>query len=341
YQLNLQAVILNNKIPIRLTVRVLHSQVLQDVVLRLDKAHHAFYIGLVRRPRFKRKGRYNSFRYPQLGGFTVIGKSLRLSKIGSVKMKLHRPVEGMPKTCTIIRDIDQWYACISAEVESNPIESLGGEPVGVDLGVAKLATLSDGRTFENPRHLDNSITRLKTLQRGLSRKRRGSKNREKARVMLAKTWRKVRNQRLDLAHKVSADLASEYSTVVFEELHIPSMVKNHSLASAITDASWGQLRRLTAYKTERRGGRAILAEPRGTSQRCSGCGEVVPKGLEERTHSCRNCGRVIDRDVNAARNILAAGLEQARAEEQPLLVQRRRISRFDSVKREAYGISRG
>ena len=159
--------------------------------------------------------------------------------------------------------------------------------------------------------------------------------------MLAKAWRKVRNQRLDLAHKVSADLASEYSTVIFEELHIPSMVKNHSLASAITDASWGQLRRLTAYKAERHGGRAILAEPRGTSQRCSGCGEVVPKGLEERTHSCRNCGRVIDRDVNAARNILAAGLEQARAEEQPLLVQRRRISRFDSVKREAYGISRG
>ena len=318
-----------------------HSQVLQDVVLRLDKAHHAFFVGLAKRPRFKRKGRYNSFRYPQLGGFGVIGKALRLSKIGSVKMKLHRPVEGMPKTCTIIRDIDRWYACISAEVESNPIESLGGEPVGVDLGVAKLATLSDGRTFENPRHLDNSITRIRTLQRRLSKKRRGSNNGEKARVMLAKAWRKVRNQRLDLGHKVSADLAWKYSTIVFEDLHIPSMVKNHSLASAITDASWGQLRRLTAYKAERRGGRVILVEPRGTSQRCSGCGEVVPKGLEERTHSCRNCGRVIDRDVNAARNILAAGLEQARAEEQPLLVQRRRISRFDSVKREAYGISRG
>ena len=322
-------------------LKAVHSQVLQDVVLRLDKTYHAFFVGLARRPRFKRKGRYNSFRYPQLGGFRVIGKALRLSKIGSVKMKLHRPIEGMPKTCAIIRDIDQWYACISAEVESKPTESRGGEPVGVDLGVVKLATLSDGRIFENPRYLDNSITRLKTLQRGLSRKKRGSSNREKVRVMLAKAWRKVRDQRLDLAHKVSAKLASEYSTVVFEDLHVPSMVKNHSLASAITDASWRQLRRLTAYKVERRGGRVILVEPRGTSQKCSGCGKVVPKGLKERTHSCPNCGLVLDRDVNAARNILAAGLEQARAEEQPLLVQRKRISKFAPVKQEAYGFSRG
>src|SRR5712692_671510 len=266
-------------------LRAVHSQVLQDVVFKLDKTYQAFFVGLAKRPRFKRKGRYNSFRYPQLGGFRVIGKALRLSKIGSVKMKLHRPIEGMPKTCTIIRDVDQWYACISAEVESKPIESRGGESVGVDLGVVKLATLSNGRIFENPRHLDNSITRLKTLQRGLSKTKRGSSNREKARVMLAKAWRKVRNQRLDLAHKVSADLASESSTIVFEDLHIPNMVKNHSLASAITDASWGQLRRLTAYKVERRGGRVMLVEPRGTSQKCSGCGEVVPKGLEERTHS--------------------------------------------------------
>jgi len=248
-------------------VGAVHSQVLQDVLLRLDKTYQAFLVGLARRPRFKRKGRYNSFRYPQLGGFTVIGKALRLSKIGSVKMKLHRPVEGLTKTCTIVRDIDQWYACISAVVESKPNESRGGEPVGVDLGVVKLATLSDGRTFDNPRHLHNSITRLKTLQSVLSRKKRGSNNREKARVMLAKAWRRVRNQRLDLAHKVSANLASEYPTVVFEDLHIPLMVKNHSLASAITDASWGQLRRLTAYKVERRGGRVILVEPRGTSQK--------------------------------------------------------------------------
>ncbi len=322
-------------------LRAVHSQVLQDVVLRLDKAYHAFFVGLAKRPRFKRRDRYNSFRYPQLGGFKIVDRKLRLSKIGSVKMKLHRPIEGMPKTCAVIRDIDHWYACISAEIESsNPIESRRGEPVGVDLGVVNLATLSNGRTFENPRHLDNSITRLRTLQRGLSRTKRGSINREKAKVMLAKAWRKVRRQRDDTTHKVSANLASGYSTIVFEDLQIPNMVKNHSLASAIMDASWGQLRRLTAYKAERCGGRVILVEPRGTSQKCSGCGEVVRKGLSERTHSCPNCSLVLDRDVNAARNILKLGLERAPVEEQPLLVQRRRISKFAPMKQEAYGFSR-
>ena len=107
-----------------------------------------------------------------------------------------------------------------------------------------------------------------------------------------------------------------------------NMVKNHSLASAIMDASWGQLRRLTAYKAERRGGRVILVNPSGTSQKCSGCGEMVPKELSERVHDCPRCGLVVDRDVNAARNILERGLEQARVEAEPLLVQRRRISKF-------------
>ncbi|MDG6949984.1 MAG: transposase [Nitrososphaerota archaeon] len=313
-----------------------HSQVLQDVVLRLDKAYGAFFAGLGRYPKFKRRGRYNSFRYPQFGGFKIVDGTLRLSKIGLIRVRLHRPIEGLPKTCTIVRDIDQWYACICAGVQpSKLVEPRSDKPVGVDLGILNLATLSDGRAFENPRHLGNSVKRIVTLQRRLSRKKKGSANREKAKVLLAKAWRKVRNQRLDLAHKISANLASEYSTVVFEGLQIPNMVKNHNLASAIMDASWGQLRRLTACKAERRGGRVILVNPSGTSQKCSGCGGVVPKGLGERTHSCPNCGLVLDRDVNAARNILAAGLERARAEGQPLLVQRRRISKFAPVKQEA------
>ena len=305
-----------------------HSQVLQDVVFRLDKAYGAFFTGLGRYPKFKRKDRYNSFRYPQVGGFEVIEGKLRLSKIGLIKARLHRPIKGTPKTCTIIRDISQWYACISAETELAKVETQTGKPVGVDHGILKLATLSNGRIFENPRHLDNSITRIVTLQRRLSRKRKGSANREKAKVLLAKAWQKVRNQRLDTAHKVSTNLASQYPVIVFEDLKIPNMVKNHNLASAIMDASWGQLRRLTAYKAERRGGRVILVNPSGTSQKCSGCGVMVPKGLEERTHSCPNCDLVLDRDVNAARNILAAGLEQAHVEGLPLLVQRRRISKF-------------
>lgn len=101
-------------------LKAVHSQVLQDVALRLDKAYQAFFVGLAKRPRFKRKGRYKSFRYPQLGGFKIIGNRLRLSKIGSIKLKVHRPIEGTPKTCTIVRDVDQWYACISAKMGDCP-----------------------------------------------------------------------------------------------------------------------------------------------------------------------------------------------------------------------------
>ena len=216
----------------------------------------------------------------------------------------------------------------------------GDRPVGVDVGLLNFATLSDGRAFENPRFLSGSVERIRSLQKQLSRKRKSSNNRVKVKVRLAKAWRKVRRQRDDLAHKVSAKLASEYSTVVFEGLKIPNMVKNHNLASAIMDASWGQLRQFTAYKAERRGGRVILVNPSGTSQKCSGCGAVVPKGLDERTHSCPNCNLVLDRDVNAARNILAAGLERARAEGEPLLVQRRRTSMFAPMKQEANAFRR-
>ncbi len=283
-------------------LKAVHSQVAQNVVLRLDMSYCRFFAGLSGRPRFKRKGKYNSFTFPQLGGFKVVdGRRLRLSKIGLVRVKQHRLVEGTPKTCTIVRDVDHWYACISADFLRRP-ERLGRDSetaVGVDLGVRFLVTLSDGRTFENPRLLVRSITRLKALQKRVSRKIPGSRNREKLRVLLAKAWRKVRNQRLDVAHKISFFLAKSYSTIAYEDLQIANMEKNHSLASAIMDASWARLRQLTAYKAERRGGRVLFVDPKGTSQKCSRCEAMVQKELSERVHRCPNCGLVMDRDVNA------------------------------------------
>jgi len=309
-------------------LRNVHSQVLQDVVLRLDKAYQAYYARLHRRPKFKRWGRYNSFTYPQLGGFKLLGQRLKLSMVGAVKIKMHRRVEGTPKQCSIIRDVDQWYACITTDSELEPTHS-GMEPsVGVDVGVQTLATLSDGKTFPNSKNLSRSVEKIKTLQRSLSRKEKGSKNRLKTKTALAKAWRKVRRQRDDVAHKVSHRLAEDYGIIVFEDLKIGNMVKNHSLASAILDATWGKLRWLTAYKAERRGGRVVLVEPSETSQVCSGCGETVPKNLSIRTHICPRCDLVLDRDLNAARNILKRGLERARAEMEPLLVQGIRISKF-------------
>jgi putative transposase len=320
-------------------LKAIHSEVAQQVVFRLDRSFARFFAGLSLRPRFKRRGRYRSFTYPQLGGFRVVDGKLRLSKIGLINVRPHYSIEGSPKTCTIIRDIDQWYACISVERLQPNRTKLQSEAtaIGVDLGILNLATLSNGKVFQNPRFLEISIPRIKSLQRRLSKKRKDSHNRERARILLAKAWRKLRNQRLDVLHKISVSLAAEYSTVVFEDLRIRNMVRNHKLASAITDASWGKLRHLTTYKVERRGGRVILVDPSGTSQKCSGCGAEAPKELSERVHDCQRCGLVMDRDVNAAKNILRAGLERARAEEQPLPVQRRRTSKFVPVKQKTHG----
>jgi len=309
---------------------------LQDVVLRLDKAYHAFLAVLSRYPRFRRSGRYHSFTYPQ-SGFKLEGDRIRLSTLGKVRVRLHRKVTGAIKRVTVIRDIDQWFVALLVEEAPSGVQS-GEGMVGVDMGISNLVALSDGTLVDNPRFLNGSMDCIISLQRSVSRKRKASKNREKAKLSLAKAWRKVRRQRDDFAHKLSDQLTRGNKVVVFENLRIGNMVKNRNLASAIMDSAWGRLRQLTAYKAERRGGRVILVEPRGTSQKCSGCGEAVLKELSERVHDCLRCGLVMDRDVNAARNILKLGQELARVEERPLLVQRRRISKFVPVKQEVHSI---
>lgn len=299
-------------------LKQVHSQVLQDVPYRLDRALRAFRKGMAGHPNAKRVDRYNSFTYPQLGGFKLVDGRLRLSAIGKVRIRLHREIVGRMKTCTIVRYIDQWYACIAVEVDTKRARFVNGRAIGVDLGVSSIIALSNGVTIPALKSLKKSENEIMTLQKALSRKRAGSKNREKAKTKLAKAWRKVRNRREDFVHKASHYLATNYSTIVFEALAIPRMVKNHNLAAAIMDACWGSLRQKTAYKTRMRGGRVILVDPRGTSQKCSSCGKAVEKSLAERIHLCPSCGLEIDRDVNAARNILARGLEQANAETEPL-----------------------
>ena len=318
-----------------------HSQVLQDVILRLDKAYQAFFKKLARYPKFKRKGKYNSFSYPQYGGFRFKEGKLILPCIGAIEIKMHRIPTGTLQRCTVIRDIDQWYCCITADdgiekPEQKPIENA----VGADVGLFSWMTISNGTKIQNTLDFDVQAKHIKELQRSLSRKKKGSMNREKARIALAKVWRNVRRQRDDIVHKASKNLAEQYDTIVFEKLNINNMVKNHNLAQAIMDATWGELRLYTAYKVERCGGRVIIVNPSGTSQKCSGCGVVVSKDLSIRRHECPSCKLTLDRDHNAALNILKLGLEQAHAEKQPILV-RQRISKFASRKQEAHGFIRG
>lgn len=291
-----------------------HSQVLQDVLRRVDKTFKNFFRrvkqgGKVGYPRFKGKNRYDSFTYPQ-SGFAIDyeQKKLVLSKIGRVNIKLHRqiPSEGVIKTCTIKRDVDHWYASISVELPdhaTNPKKEIS-HVVGVDVGLSHLLTLSNGEKVENPRWFRYTEKKLAKAQRTLTKKQKGSKNRVNQRVKVAKLHRKVRNQRKDFHHKISRDLVNYYDLVVFEDLTISNMVKNPHLAKSISDAGWGQLIHFTQYKAAEAGAWVECVNPNGTTQLCSYCGERVPKTLAARIHQCPYCGLTLDRDTNAAVNIL-------------------------------------
>lgn len=314
-----------------------HSQVLQDVLQRLDKSYQAFFKKIAKYPKFKRKEKYSSFTYPQYGGFKLEDGKLKLSHVGSIKIRMHRIPVGRLKRCTIIRDVDQWFCCITAADGAEPEQLKPDKAIGIDMGLLNWMTLSNGDSVRNPMNIEARTSRIKKLQRRLSRKEKYSHNREKARTLLAREWRNLRRRRDDFCHKESKKLADKYDTIVFEKLNITGMVRNHHLAKAIMEATWGKLRLYTAYKVERLGGQVILVNPNGTSQKCSKCGLGATKRLDLsiRTFECQSCSLVIDRDHNAAMNILKLGLEQARAEERPILI-RQRISKFASRKQEAH-----
>jgi putative transposase len=283
----------------------IQSQVLQHVAKRLDLAFQSFFRRVKNGenpgyPRFQGMNRFDSFTYPQ-SGFKIEGKHLRLSKIGKVRIKLHRQVEGKIKNCTIKRKNGKYYACFSCEIEAKPQST--GKQVGIDLGVKHLAITSDGEFFEHPKYLRKSERKIKYLQRMVSRRKKGSNRRKKAISLLSKAWEEIANRRKDTAHKVSRYLVNKYDLIIFENLKITNMVKNHNLSKSIYDASWRMLIQYTTYKAEYAGKTVELVDPHNTSQVCSECGQVVKKTLKERTHHC-SCGYVADRDINAARNIL-------------------------------------
>jgi putative transposase len=298
-----------------------HSQVLQDVLRRLDKAFKGFFRRVKNGekpgfPRFKAKGRYCSFTFPQ-SGFKLEGNRLRLSKIGEVRVFKHREIIGVVKTCTVKRDSSgAWFVIFIAELPDVPRKELRSV-VGVDVGVEKLVTLSTGETVGPPRFLSRSGARLKRAQRVLSRKVKGSRRREKARLRVARLHCRVANQRDDFLHKLSRVLVTRADLVVFENLGIKEMLSKSFLAQSISDCAWGRLMQFTVYKAEEAGKAVDFIDPMGTSQECSSCGVVVRKSLSERVHRCA-CGLVIDRDLNAALNILQRKVGTDGAELKPV-----------------------
>lgn len=317
----------------------IHSQILQDVLKRVDKAFKAFFRRCASGatpgyPRFQGRDRYDSFTYPQ-GGYSLSlsprqeshDSRVCLSKIGRIKVKLHRELQGPIKTCTIKREGEQWYVVFSCEVKAEPL-SVSDTAVGIDLGVLHFATLSTGETIENPRYLRKGEQKLKVLQQSLSTKKRGSHRRKKAVQKVAKAHRKIRNQRADFLQKESRKLVNAYGTMVFEELQPVNMSRRATpkqdengtylpngasaksgLNKSINDASWGQFVQYCTYKAECAGRTVVTINPKYTSQICSGCGIVKKKALSERWHSCE-CGTELDRDHNAALNILRLGSSQ-------------------------------
>lgn len=299
---------------LRPELKEIHSQVLQDVLRRLDKAFQAFFRRVKERqgkagfPRFHSRQRYASLTYAQ-SGFSLRNGKLRLSKIGDVRIKLHRPLEGQVKTLTITRSATgKWFACFCVEVETAALVlPENNQSVGVDVGLLHFATLSNGEQIDNPRFFRTDEQALGRAQRWLSKEPKGTKRRAKCRRVVARIHERIASRRRNFAHQRSRELVNEYGSIFFEDLNIKGMVRNHHLAKSINDAAWHQLIQFTTYKAENAGRQCGGVDPRGTSQMCSGCGAVVVKDLSERVHDC-GCGLRIYRDWNAAINILSRGL---------------------------------
>lgn len=290
------------------------SQVSQDVLRRVDKAFKAFFRRVKSGekpgyPRFKGEGWYKSFTYPQ-AGFKIEGSKLVLSKIGSIRIFKHREVEGKIKTCTIKKDhLGHWYATLVSEIEDvPPVDPTIA--IGVDVGLKSLVALSTGDTIQYPRYYVQAQQKLAVAQRNLSRKKKGSANRRKAKVKVAKISQDVQNHRDEFLHQVSRKLVDSADLIVFENLNISGMLKNHHLAKHIQDHAWGKLIQFTQSKAAKAGKVVELVDARYTSQKCSQCGIIVPKTLADRVHLCPNCGLEMDRDINASLNIRTLGLRE-------------------------------
>ena len=309
----------------------IHSQVLQDVIGRLDKTYKAMFARLARGekagyPRFKGRNRYDSFTYTQ-GGFSLTHDNrLCLSKIGSIQVKLHREIQGTIKTCSIKREVDQWYVVFSCEVAQPTLLPVVDSEIGIDLGVTHFAALSDETFLESPRLYRKAQADLAVAQQSLARKKRGSHRRKKAVKRVAKLHRKVKNQRADFQHKAARRVVNEHQVIVFEDLQLTNLTKHakpkqdeqgnylpngaaakSGLTKSMLDNGLGQFVSIVTYKAAEAGRQVYTIDPRYTSQVCSGCGtKGAKKDLSERVHACTQCGIVLDRDTNAAKNILLA-----------------------------------
>ncbi len=324
---------------IRPEYKEIYSQILQDTLKRVDKAFKAFFKRCKEGktpgfPRFQGYDRYDSFCYPQIeklkGNPTVRLENGRviLPKIGHIKVKQHRPLEGKAKTCTIKREGGYFYVVFACEVEAQAKLPCTDLAIGIDMGLKHFMTDSNGDVVDNPRFFRKSHGRLKKKQQWLSKRKNKSGRRKRSAQLVGKGHKTVRNQRRDFHHKEARILVDTFETIVFEDLSMHHMVRRPKakqdengkylpngaapkggLNKSILDAGWGRFIELVKHKAEYAGVTVYEVDPRKTSQICSACGkEGEHKDLSVRTHVCVHCGVVLDRDHNAAVNVLDRGL---------------------------------
>jgi putative transposase len=260
-------------------------------------------------PRFKGRDHFDSVTFPTYGdGIRLNDNRLRVQHVGTIRTKVHRTVEGTVKTASLVREGDKWFVVLSCDLGTVVVPPSTLPAGGIDVGLEAFLTTSDGQRIENPRYLKAEIPQLRRLQRATSRKKRGGRNRRKASRRVRVLHARVRNLRHEHHHQTALFLIRLYGLIGVEGLRVSNMLKNHSLARAISDAGWAGFVNVLRCKAERAGAEVVAVSPCGTSQECSGCGVEVPKKLGERWHTCPHCGLSLHRDENAARNILARAL---------------------------------
>jgi len=290
------------------------SQSLQDVSTRIDLAFRAFFRRVKSGdkpgyPRFRGKFRYDSFTYPQ-SGFKLLKTVVQLSKIGGVKIKLHRPTEGTIKTCTVRRTpTGKWFVSFACNIDHKAIEQPIKPAIGIDMGLESFVTLSNGDRVENPRFFRQEERKLIKAQRKLSKQEKATIARHKARKVVARVHERISNKRDNFTHQESHKLINRFNTIAVEDLSINDMQKDNfrSINKSIDDAAWRMFLNLLDYKAAYAGKKVIKINPAYTSQTCSRCGNRHKLKLSDRIFHCPVCGLSLNRDHNAAINILALG----------------------------------
>jgi len=320
----------------------------QEALRDLHRAFQNFYRGLKSGkktgfPRFKRRGIRDSFRL--YGTIRFHERAIQLPRIGKIRIKEKRKCYycGRILSVTVRRRATRWFVSVTVEEDILDPQPVRGAPVGVDLGVKTLATLSDGTTFENPRALGRRLRKLRQLNKSVSRKEKGSKNREKAKLRLAKMYLKTFNIRQDTLHKLATYLAKSHSKVIIEDLLVSGMMRNRRLARVIADVGFYEFRRQLEYKCQWYGSELVIASRTfPSSKMCSQCGHRKKElSLSEREYHCELCGLEIDRDLNAALNLVAVSLPEtlnACGEEVRLLADSLNLQRAASMKQEPNNI---